>query len=161
MSYDRVAMRAELRVDEGEKLRAYRCTAGKLTIGIGRNLDDVGIRPAETERLGITKTTVIRDGITRAQSAALLDADLDEVERGLDRFMPWWRTLDPVRQRVIVNMAFNLGVPGLMKFRNTLAMVKRGDYAAAAVAMGQSKWAGQVGDRAERLQHMMRTGARP
>lgn len=161
MSYDRAAMRAELRVDEGEKLRVYRCTAGKLTIGIGRNLDDVGIRPAETERLGISKASVIRTGITPAQSAALLDSDLDEVERGLDRFMPWWRSLDPVRQRVIVNMAFNLGVPGLMKFRNTLAMIKRGDYAAAAVAMGQSKWADQVGQRAVRLQHMMRTGARP
>lgn len=161
MTYDRAAMRAELRVDEGERLRVYRCTAGKLTIGVGRNLDDVGIRPAETERLGISKTTVIRDGITAAQSAALLDGDLDEVERGLDRQLPWWRTLDPVRQRVIVNMAFNLGVPGLLKFRNTLALIRRGDYASAAVAMGQSRWADQVGDRAKRLQSMMKTGARP
>lgn len=149
----------ELMRDEGLRLRVYRCTAGKLTVGVGRNLDDVGISAAETARLGCTKATAIAKGVTRAQALGLLDADIERAERDLDRELPWWRGLDEVRRRVLVNMTFNLGIRGLLGFRNTLAKVKAGSYAAAADGMMASKWAGQVGARAERLTAMMRTGA--
>lgn len=128
MTYDREALKSELVRDEGLRLKAYRCTAGKQTIGVGRNLDDVGILPHERERLGITTTGCIARGITREIAMALLDSDIDRFEADLDRDLPWWRRLDPVRQRVLLNMAFNLGLRGLLGFRNTLRAIQAGDY---------------------------------
>jgi lysozyme len=128
----------ELTRDEGIRLKPYRCTAGKLTIGIGRNLDDKGITQAEAELLARN--------------------DIASVIAELDRRIPWWKTLDDVRQRVLVNMGFNLGVDGLMAFKNTLAAVQAGRYLDAAQGMMASKWAKQVGHRAERLALMMRDG---
>lgn len=157
-TYDRALMRDELVRDEALKLRTYRCTAGKLTIGVGRNLDDVGISAAETAALGITAASCAKDGLTRAQAMALLDSDLDRVERDLDRRTPWWRGLDPVRQRVMVNMAFNLGITRLMGFRNTLRMIEASRFEDAARNMLLSLWAKQVGLRALRLSFMMKTG---
>ena len=130
-------MIADLKRDEGLKLKPYRDTVGKLTIGIGRNLDDVGISEVEAEQM--------------------LANDLDRTIADLDANMLWWQTLDTPRRRVILNMAFNLGVGGLMKFVKTLAAVRSGDYAKAADMMLQSKWAGQVGARAKRLARMMRS----
>lgn len=129
----------ELTRDEGFRLKPYRDTVGKLSIGVGRNLDDVGI---SAEEAGI-----------------LLSHDIDRTVAALDTAIPWWRGLDDVRQRVIVNMAFNLGIGGLLGFKNTLAAVKEGRYADAAAGMLASKWAGQVGARAVRLASMMQKGA--
>lgn len=134
-------MIAELRRDEGERFKPYKDTVGKLTIGVGRNLDD--------------------RGITTDESAYLLANDVTHVMRGLDIGLPWWRTLDPVRQRVLINMGFNLGINGLLGFVNTLRMVREKDYAAAAAGMLASKWARQVGDRAKRLAYMMEHGRTP
>lgn len=157
--YDRAILIAELVRDEGERLKFYRCTADKRTIGVGRNLDDVGISSAETRTLGITTASCIAKGITRDQSRALLANDILRCEADLDRGLAWWRTLDAVRQRVLLNMCFNLGLRSLQGFVNTLAMVRAGNYTGAAVNMLKSKWAGQVGQRADRLSAMMRTGA--
>lgn len=132
-------MRSELIRDEGVRLKPYRDTVGKLTIGIGRNLDDVGISPVE--------------------AAQLLDSDIQRTAAELDAALPWWRGLDEVRQRVILNMAFNLGVAGLLGFKNTLINVRDGHYAAAAAGMLASKWAVQVGQRAQRLADMMMKGS--
>lgn len=170
MTYDRTKLRNELGRDEGEKLRWYLCTAGKRTIGIGRNLDDVGISAAETRQLGITLASVLSRGITRDQSRALFANDVARCEADLDRRLPWWRRLDDVRQRVLLNMCFNLGIgtspnpakrikgSGLLQFVNTLAMIERGDFAGAARGMVNSLWHKQVGDRALRLETMMATG---
>lgn len=158
MTYDRNALKAELVRDEGERLRAYRDTVGKWTIGVGRNLDDVGISSAETAALGITTASAKRDGISQAQSRMLLGDDINRCEKDLDRALPWWRGLDDVRQRVLLNMCFNMGLRTLLGFRNTLAMVERGDYADASLNMLESKWARQVGARAVRLSRMMRHG---
>jgi lysozyme len=136
MNYDR--LRRQLRLHEGLRLDPYRCTAGKLSIGIGRNLDDVGISMAE--------------------AFVMLDADIARAERDLDRRLPWWRELDEVRQRVLVDMCFNLGVGGLLTFKNTLAAIHEGDFARAARGMLASRWASQVGRRADRLAEMMRSG---
>jgi lysozyme len=158
VSYDRVALEAALVRDEGEKLKVYRCTADKRTVGVGRNLDDVGISKAETAALGITLASVCKNGVTRAQSRTLLANDIDACERALDARLPWWRTLGDVRQRVLLNMCFNLGIAGLLGFRNTLAKMERGDFAGAAAGMRASLWARQVGARAERLAVMMERG---
>ena len=129
---------AELVRDEGESLKPYRCPAGKLTIGVGHNLDAKGISPAA--------------------SRFILREEVEDVKRELDAALPRWRTLTDARQRVLVNMGFNLGVPGLLAFTRTLDRINVGDYLGAAQAMLASKWARQVGPRATRLAVLMRDG---
>ncbi|PZR37172.1 glycoside hydrolase family protein [Caulobacter segnis] len=152
----------QLELHEGFRSRPYRCPAGKLTIGIGRNLDDVGIRPAETVKLGLTKTSVIAAGVSRAQALGLLAYDLAEARATLDVLVPNWRTIDPVRRKVLEDMAFNMGHATLAQFKNTLAAVSRRDFDAAAVGMRKSAWyrqvGGEPGQRGARLVRMMLTG---
>jgi lysozyme len=139
--FDRAALIRQIRLHEGERLKPYRCTAGKLTIGVGRNLDD--------------------RGITSEESAMLLDGDIRLLEIELFRALPWASALDDVRQRVLLDMAFNLGLPGLLQFKRTLEAIRTGQYQQAATMMLDSLWARQVGQRAERLSRMMATGATP
>ncbi|MBU9469118.1 glycoside hydrolase family protein [Burkholderia multivorans] len=136
--YDAVKLKAELTLDEGRRSRIYVDTVGKVSGGIGRNLTDKGFRDNEID--------------------LMYQNDVAETEAWLDRNLPWWRSLDPVRQRVMMNMAFNMQGK-LLTFVNTLAAIKRGDYATAADGMLASKWATQVGARATRLADMMRSGA--
>lgn len=145
---------SELRRDEGEKLTSYQDTEGFWTIGVGHLIDPE--RGADPAPFGID----LRGGgiITPEQSRMLLSADIEDVETELDVWLPWWRDLDEVRQRVVANLAFNMGLPTLRKFRNTLAAMKDGRYDEAAAGMLQSRWATQVGNRAKRLAKMMETG---
>jgi lysozyme len=138
---NRDAMVKQLRLHEGERLKPYRCTAGKLTIGVGRNLED--------------------RGITAEESAMLLANDITAMETELMRALPWVAQLDEVRQRVLIDMAFNLGVQGLLNFKRTLAAVQAGQYQQAAAMMLESRWAQQVGQRAKRLSDMMASGKTP
>lgn len=145
---------AELRRDEGERLIAYLDSLGYWTIGVGHLIDPR--KGADPAPFG---TDLRRGGtITKMQSAQLLASDVDANAAELDKRLPWWRSLSDARQRVLLNMAFNLGVDGLLGFKNTLAMVKAADYASAARGMLASKWADQVHDRANRLAEMMVTG---
>jgi lysozyme len=130
-----------LTLHEGVRLKPYRDTVGKLTIGIGRNLDD--------------------RGITREEAEYLLSNDISDVWLRLVSLLPFFARLDTVRQSILLDMAFNLGVPGLMAFKNTLAAIGDGRYADAAAGMLASRWAEQVGRRAQRLSEMMRTGNWP
>ncbi|MDN7937454.1 glycoside hydrolase family protein [Burkholderia multivorans] len=138
VGYDPVKLKAELTVDEGRRARIYVDTVGKVSGGIGRNLTDKGFRDNEID--------------------LMYQNDVAETEAWLDRNLTWWRSLDPVRQRVMMNMAFNMQ-GRLLTFVNTLAAIQRGDYAAAADGMLNSLWARQVGARATRLAAMMRSGA--
>ncbi len=132
------ALKDQLIAHEGLRLKPYADTVGKLTIGVGRNLDDAGISTHE--------------------AMLLLDHDIEAVEDDLDQRMPWWRGLTETRQLVLADMCFNLGIARLQGFKNTLAAIHSGDYEAAADGMLASKWAGQVGKRAHRLARMMREG---
>lgn len=138
---------AELRRDEGVEYKPYKDTVGIWTVGVGHNLQAKPI-----DKKGWTYP------LTDAQVDELLSEDLSEVFAGLDKKLPWWRKLSYVRQRVIANMAFNLGIDGLLKFKNTLAYVQSGDYKNAAQGMLASKWATQVKGRATRLAEMMVKG---
>lgn len=138
MTLDLEALYADLLRDEGSRNRPYRDSVGKLTIGIGHNLDDVPLSPR-----------AIR---------VIWEDDVEDHWLALQRALPWIDTLNPVRQRVLLNMAFNLGVPGLLAFKTTLGHVKAGRFADASVAMLASLWARQVGARAQRLATQMRTG---
>jgi len=132
-------IKAQLVRHEGLRLKPYRCTAGKLTIGIGRNLDD--------------------RGISQKEAYAMLERDiLDFEQQLLDEIPDIFNGLDEVRQSVLLNMCFNLGMNGLLGFKNTLAFVKAGDWERAANNMLVSRWAKQVGRRAIELSELMRKG---
>ncbi len=136
-TFDIPALFSELNRDEGRRLKPYLDAVGKLTIGVGRNLTDVGISESECD--------------------ILLENDIARTLAWLDLKLPWWRHMDKVRQRVLINMTFNLGSK-VLTFVNTLAAMQHANYAAAANGMLASKWAKQVGKRAQRLSNMMRTG---
>ena len=130
---------AQLVRHEGLRLKPYRCTAGRLTIGIGRNLDD--------------------RGISQKEAYAMLERDIQDCEQWLiDDIPEIYNKLDEVRQSVLLNMCFNLGIKGLLEFKNTLAFIGAGDWERAANNMLASKWAKQVGMRAIELSEMMRKG---
>ena len=151
--HDRAKLAAQLMRHEGSRRDrqgmhvAYRCPAGALTIGYGHNLDanpDQGLD--QSSRMDAD------------QACRLLASDMKLQEELLVKALPFVTGLDPVRYGVLVNMCFNLGIHGLLKFRNTLELVKRGDYSGAGIRMLQSKWAGQVGRRARELALQMGTG---
>jgi lysozyme len=135
---DKVALRKELVRDESVENKVYRCSAGKLTIGIGRNLEDVGLSDEEIQ--------------------FLFENDVARAEGELDRALPWWRGMSEVRQRVLMNMIFNLGLPRLLGFRKALAHMEARRYSDAAREMLDSKWRRDVKDRAYRLADAMITG---
>lgn len=130
----------DLRRDEGCVLKAYKDTVGVWTVGYGHAYVHPG--------------TVW----TQEQAEAALRADVEHTEVLLSAQLPWWSDLDDVRQDVIVNMAFNMGVSHLAQFHRTLSAIKRGDWQAAHDGMLASKWATQVGGRAKRLAQQMLKG---
>jgi len=124
--------------DEGLRLKPYKDTVGKLTIGIGRNLDD--------------------RGITEEEARILLGNDIKECETQVQNRLPWAFEMDYPRYAVLINMAFNLGINGLLGFKNALVAMRAENWSVAAEEMLDSKWARQVGDRANRLVKQMETG---
>ena len=123
---------------EGLKLKPYHDTVGKLTIGIGRNLDD--------------------NGISKDEALTLLENDLKVCEiDAREVFGAQWDKLNDVRQEVILNMLFNLGRPRFLGFKKCLAAIKDDRWADAAAEMQDSRWAVQVGNRAKELAAAMET----
>lgn len=122
--------------DEGMKLKPYRCTAGKLTIGVGRNLDD--------------------NGISEAEAIILLSNNINEVFDELDTRIPWWSGLNDKQKIALANMCFNLGWPRLSKFKKMLAALKAKDFETAAKEALDSKWAVDVGARSQRIANLLR-----
>lgn len=143
-TFNREKLRAELVRDEGRRQYPYRDTVGKLTIGCGWNLDDNGLPDDVID--------------------VLLDRAIDHAVQAVEAIEPRWQGLTPERQRVLVNMAFNLGPLKLALFKKFWAAVGEylsgGDASAldrAAGHMLDSLWAKQVGARAHRLAYMMRS----
>lgn len=137
-TYDRATLQAELTRDEGSKNTMYKDTRGYWTIGVGHNL------------------SIPQSDFT---ISALFEDDCNGAEASLDLRWPWWRNLDQVRQRVLLNMDFNLGGAGLAQFPKFLAAMQVGDWKTAAAEMQDSAWWSQVGARAQRLQYMVLNGA--
>lgn len=131
-------LKEQLKRHEGYRQHVYLDTVGKMTCGYGRNLSDVGISQPEAEYL--------------------LENDIAKAYDGLRENLSWFDDLDGARQGVLLNMAFNMGVAGLLEFHQTLANVRSGDYRMAASCMKQSKWYGQVKNRGKELVRQMETG---
>ncbi len=134
-------LRKLLEDDEGRVPYAYQDHLGFWTIGVGRLID---------KRRG--------GGLSDDEIDYLLDNDIKRKSEALDARIPWWRSLNEARQAVLLSMAFQMGPDGLLGFKNTLAMVQRGDFDGAAEGMLQSKWATQTPERAKRLADMMKQG---
>ena len=130
--------------DEGLVLHAYQDSLGYWTIGAGRLID---------ARKG--------GGISEAEARLLLTNDIHRFHAELLEALPWVADAPEGVQEVLTNMAFNLGVGGLLGFRNTLALIKDGKCAEAAAEMLRSRWAGQVGARAKRLSETLSSACGP
>lgn len=123
---------------EGMRLKLYKDSVGKTSIGVGRNLDD--------------------RGITRAEARIMLDNDI--MDHTLDaQKIPVFVKLDQVRQDVLIDMVFNMGLPRVLAFKKMLAALEAADWQEASLQMRDSKWATQVGNRALELSKMIETGA--
>lgn len=131
---DLTALREQLILHEGLRLRPYRDTVGKLTIGVGRNLTDKGISAPE--------------------AMALLEHDIAETMDGITQALPWTANLPAACQRVLIDVGFNTGLNGLLQFHRTLEAMQKGDYLSAAQYLTESKLAPK---RAARLAAMLRS----
>ena len=141
MLLDATPLMNQLKAHEGQKQFAYRCSANKLTIGIGRNIDPDG---------GI--------GLDEVEMAFLL---CNDISRCLDEVMiafPWTQTIDAPRRDAFVNMCFNLGVTRMKTFKRALAYGEAHQWADCSRELLRSKWAQQVGYRAEEIADQVRTG---
>lgn len=151
-----------LRNEEGERLTVYKCPAGYLTIGIGRNLETNGLTKAECDKLGLVTSDKIKvigilqqRGINKLESEYLLSNDIDRFSVELGKCITWFLRLPETAKIVLCDMAFNLGVDGLLKFKKTLSLIEKGNYKEASKEMLNSDWAEQVGRRARNLSFML------
>lgn len=124
--------------NEGYRQFAYQCTAGKTTIGIGFNLDDVGLSEEE--------------------SRVILNMRLRKIQMKLLEDFPWFIGLNDARQAALNDMAYQLGINGLYKFKKSLALLKFMDYQAAGIEFADSRWAKQTPRRAVKVCSMIQTG---
>ena len=126
----------QLIIDEGLELKPYKDTVGKLTIGIGRNLDD--------------------NGISEDEAHFLCHNDISRCEQELISNFIFYGLMDTNKQEVLINMCFNIGITKLLRFKNMIACLEIADYVGAAREMKDSNWYHQVGERAERLIKIMK-----
>lgn len=122
---------------EGKVNKVYKCSAGKFTIGVGRNIQDVGL--------------------TDDECMYLLQNDIDRCIAQAEKF-EWFKKLTKNRKHVIVNMIFNIGLPRFKKFAKTIRYIEKGLYEKASKEMLDSRWAVQVGKRAVELSELMAKG---
>ena len=135
----RETLMKQLKRHEGFSAFPYLDTAGKWTIGYGRNLSDVGISIEEAENL--------------------LEYDMGKAIAAAEKLFPGFDSLNDTRRAVIANMAFNLGQARLSKFKKFIAAVQSGDFEEASAQMLDSVWATQVKGRATELAELMKNGA--
>jgi lysozyme len=132
---DRDALMADLIRDEGLRLMPYKDTVGKLTIGIGRNIED--------------------RGISKDEALYMLGNDITITMKDLDAVIPEWRLLDEPRARALANMCFQLGRVRFCQFVKMLAAIRKHDFAEAGREARDSLWYRQVPNRAERVVKML------
>ena len=159
MKYRRENFIEKLIAHEGLKLQVYQDTLGIDTIGIGRNLEDRGITQEELDDLDIpTIDHVYEYGITEADAVYLATNDVQIVEEELVRAHPCVDRLDSVRQLILMDMAFNMGVPRLCKFIKMWNAIHEEKFDVAAKEMLDSRWANQVKSRSTKLANAMHNG---
>jgi lysozyme len=134
---------AMVKKNEGLRLEPYKCSEGFLTIGYGRNLQRSG------------------GGITQQEAEYLLENDVAMAEAMCEREFEWWDSLTIARQAVLIDMVINLGISGLLGFKNMLAAIKARSWQIAGEHLVDSLYAKQVGERAQVNKRMLVTGEWP
>jgi lysozyme len=157
-------MAEQLILHEGLRLTPYKDTVGKWTVLVGYNLSDRGVGYLEQVLGRKIPTNILEMHFTREDALKVLDADIARLEAAVPVHFPEYLQLDEVRQRVCLDLAFNMGLRAL-GFHNTIACIRVRDWSAACRHLWKSKWASQVGDgpgkhwdRADRLTRMLLTG---
>lgn len=133
-------LKETLRRHEGVEKTVYDDTRGIPTVGVGRNLRDVGLSDDEIDYL--------------------LENDIKRTMGLMDEYMGWYKTLDAVRQEALINFVFNVGIGTAMKFKRAMEYLQKKEYDAAADEFLDSRWKKQVGQRAYEITDMIRTGKR-
>ena len=142
-----------LKKHEGMILMPYYCPAGKLTIGVGRNLEDNPLTEEERRACGD-----YMKGITPCQADMLLRNDIDRCKEELAKHFDFYKELDNERKYALLDMCFQLGIYGLKKFRNMIKYMKRNNFEMAAFECLHSKYAAQTPKRAKRIATLIKTG---
>lgn len=127
-----------IKQDEGFSAKPYKCTAGKLTIGYGRNIEDIGVSEDEAQYM--------------------LNNDISYCYNKLKAVFPFFETLSKPKQYVLINMCYNIGITRLSGFNRMLKSLQFNDFETAASEMLNSRWAAQVPNRAARLAEIMKKG---
>ena len=131
-------LQEQLVIDEGLVLKPYRCSSNKLTIGVGRNIEEIGI--------------------TKDEAMMLLANDIARVCGECKREFPWFEDLTPLRKEAIINLVFNMGMATFKCFRKTIAFIEAKDYERAGIELLDSNYAKQVGERSKRVANMLADG---
>ena len=134
----------QLKRDEGFRSTPYIDSRGFQTIGYGHNL--------------VANPMQGMISLGEAEATALLGRDVERISAFLQQKLPWVVNLDDARYGVLQNMAFNMGVPGLLDFHHDLSDTQAGRYVQSATDMKNSAWYTQVGERAQRLVKQMLSG---
>ena len=158
MKYDRDELVKMIAIHEGIVLNVYQDHLGIDTVGIGRNLEDRGITDGELSYINKTMDDIYDNGLTEEEAYYLCMNDIAIVEKELLANKPIVNQLNDVRQMVLIDMAFNMGVPRLCKFKNMWGAIYDGNYEIASIEMMDSRWAKQVGSRAIKLSDAMKAG---
>lgn len=133
-----MTLRDQLKQEEGLRLSPYRDSEGYLTIGYGHCLD--------------------KKPISQRAAEVIFDDDVADAEASVGARLSWARHLDPPRWAVLVGMAYQMGIGGLLDFTKALAAIERSEWDEAAREMLDSRWARQTPERARRLAEQVRTG---
>lgn len=152
---DRQKLDSQLMLDEGLRLKPYLDSLGKLTTGVGRNLDDNPLSPAELAVVGHNGRTAT---LTHDQAMFLLHNDEMKAINSLSNYWPWWSQLDDVRGRVMIDLVFNMGAERLRGFVHFMADMRDRNFKAAGYTLKDSLWYKEVGDRGPRLVNMTASG---
>ena len=136
MGYDVKRLKEMIKRHEGYSSKPYRCPAGKLTIGYGRNLDEVGIYADEAE--------------------LMLENDIRRAVQALMQIFPDFISFPPRKQEALVDLMYNIGVGSFLTFKKMIAAIKAKDWNAAANELQDSKYCGQVPSRCKELVHILK-----
>ena len=144
----------QLKRHEGFRKQVYLCSGGKKTIGYGYNLE---ANPLHLSSLEISQAHT--KGVNQVEAERLLKLMITQCRHQLEVTLPFFSKLDTVRQDVLINMCFNIGLAGLLKFKKSLLLIEAGEYSQASIELLNSKWAKDVGNRALELSTQMKSGA--
>ena len=140
-------------IHEGLRLQPYFCSKNKLTIGVGRCIETNPFTSEEERVIGDW-----RHGITKCSAMYLLQNDVKKIYKELKSQLNFFKDLDSERQYALIDMAFNLGVTGLLRFSKMLNALKNKNYIQASKECLDSKYAKEVSKRANRIANTLLTG---